>query len=350
MENRQNYKADNPELKVSPRYTDAFMTAAYTREKVNYRGYTLSRVHNEIRLLKKSRKLAAWNIVQNQTELFDNYISEAEKRMAKNFCKLPLAAEANYQERIQRYKQPVKLKYADEVIAHLENFFAGLPDEEINPGNVKKIVEELAARYASAWYDTGNPDHFADLYLFYVAMAESQVEGLLCKISDRRIKKLGSTPKVGYRDNYTEQELLNMMKIVPLKAQREGNLVTITDQDHMKFENLCLKAQVFAREHVLKQPPRYYLTEQKIQVCWWEKQFASQGFFLHSDDTKKELRPDTFINKLLELSKPKPKQQAKPSRLTVLIYSNKQDQAGNVIPMVRKIVPQLGIIEWIHLK
>ncbi len=136
------------------------------------------------------------------------------------------------------------------------------------------------------------------------------------------------------------------MKIIPIKAQREGNLVTITNQDHIKFESLCAKALDFAREQVLQHSLEKFWLERKIQVCWWEKQVSSGGFFLQSGNDKKDMPPDTFRNKILMQLEPRPKRQPKPSRLKVLVYFDKRDLAGNTIPMIRKIVPQLGVIEW----
>ncbi len=214
MEKMAHYEAGSQAAgqkpKVSPKYTRAFMQAAYSGSRTDYRGYTLKRVKKEIRLLKSSRKLAAWDMEKNQTRLFVNHISEAEKRMAKTFCQLPLAAEAVYQEAVKESKQPQKLKCEDEAKEYLHKLCAGLADSEVNSTNLEKIIKQAAEKYVHAWHDTGNPDHFTDHYGNYIDMAKSTVRCLLYEVAGTRIEKLTLTRTEPISpDNYNDHQLLN---------------------------------------------------------------------------------------------------------------------------------------------
>ncbi|KLU66795.1 hypothetical protein DEAC_c14630 [Desulfosporosinus acididurans] len=69
-------------------------------------------------------------------------------------------------------------------------------------------------------------------------------------LNDQRVLDLLLEPHhKAYWDRYDDHTLLRMLKIVPLKAQREGNLVTITQSNQVVFEHLCDEAYLFAQKY-----------------------------------------------------------------------------------------------------
>lgn len=129
--------------------------------------------------------------------------------------------------------------------------------------------------------------------------------------------------------------LLNRLQIKPVRAQREGNLVLITELDHQRFSRLCDKALEYSKEYI-KESVRDYVDKGKFEIYWWEKEGL---FFLSSEHIAPV--PTTLRETILQKNMPKPKQKSRPSRLELNI-SFPKDKKTNIL----RIVTQYGIIYW----
>lgn len=317
-----------------------------------YRGYTYKfiRRNKEIRLLKKNRNLVSWFLETNEFKILNSNLSNSEKQMAEKFYELPTEAEKMYQSLKNQEKNRIKAEKEkekalnDKFKLELNNYFSNLKDEEITYEHIEKIINFFSSRYIDQWYIVGiHPDKYNDNYPMYYSAAQSRVKVAISEIDDKRIQNLFIRSNDENKNNsvidwagFTDEELLNCVKVLPTYAQREGNLVTISDLQQKYFEKLVKKAIRFA-ENKIKSNVRIYLETGHLTINWWEK---DGELFITKQEEENE--PNTLMGKILQQLKPKTTNGSKPSRLHIDIITILNGQ--KVITTEYKT--QKGIIEW----
>lgn len=334
--NEENLKKD--------KMLSTFMILGYNvNTSVKYYSYILKRTNNKIQLIKGSAEIAMWDIENDRVRIFDK-LSTAEKRIAEKFTKLPGLAEQLYkiEKENKRAKKPDKYS---EGRAEIKQILLTIPDTEMTKEILAKLIKKLSYRYVDQWQGGGNADCYNDNYINYLMQTECDIKSIMINIGIDRVTYLLAEPnnKV-YWDRYNDNELLKMVKIIPLSAQQEGNLVTITEEEHNRFEQLCEDAYKYAKKYLMKQPLRELVPEAVIEVCWWEKDMKGNRFFIPEQEL--ERTPNTYREAVLKRLRPKPRKSAKPSRLSVNIFFDENDKEGNVKYLLKKWESQLGIIKW----
>lgn len=325
---------------------NAFMDLRYSKS-VKYYSYVLERFNTKIKLINSSKRLAMWDIEDNSVYVFDN-LSAAEKRIAEKFIKLPALAEQLY--KMKKELEKKRDKYS-EGRTEIKEMLMNIPETEKTKDTLQKLIKKLSYRYVDNWQGGGNADVFNDNYINYLMQTECVIESIMLNARIDWITYLLAKPnnKV-YWDRYDDNELSKMVKIVSLSAQREGNLVTVTENEYKRFEKNCDKAYKYAKEYLRNKPLREFVPEEVIEVCWWEKNIKGNKFFVTEQEV--EYIPSTYREDILTrfYPKAKPRKSAKPSRLSVRIFFDESDKEGNVRYLLKKSVSQLGIIKWDYSK
>lgn len=325
---------------------NAFMNSRYGKS-VKYHSYILETTSTKVELINGSKRLAMWDIENDSVCVFDN-LSVAEKRIAKKFIKLPALAEQLY--KMNKELEKKRDKYAGGR-AEIKEILMNIPDEEKTKDTLQKLIKKLSYIYMDDWQGGGNADVYNDNYLNYLMQTECEIESIMFNAGiDWVTYLLAKTNNKVYWDRYDDNELSNMAKIVPLSAQREGNLVTVTEDEYKRFEKNCDKAYKYAKKYLMNKPLREFVPEGVIEVCWWEKNINGSKFFV----TEKEIEysPSTYREDILMRFHPKSKslKSAKPSRLSIKIFFDENDKEGNIRYLLKKRVSQLGIIKWEYSK
>lgn len=324
----------------------AFIDIGYIYDKsISYCSYTFRRVKKEIRLFKGSKKIAVWDIENDSIEV-SNGLLPNEKRIANKFCNLSKLAEQYYEIEMKNKKHPPqKNTKIDNIKYEIKQILRDIKDSEFTKERLTDLIKQLGDRYVYDFHGNCSADHFNDNYISYIYQTQADVERIMMDLGDNRVIKLLIKPndKI-YWNRYRDEELLKMVKVIPLSAQREGNLITITKEEHIAFEKLCERAYIYARKYLLNKPLRYLVPELLLQVCWWEKDNVSNKFWIPTSDLKPI--PNTYREVVLEKLLPKPKKSPKPSKLNIKVYFDENDKDGNVTPMIKKSINQLGVITW----
>lgn len=325
---------------------NAFMDLRYSKS-VKYCSYVLERSSTKIELINGSKRLAMWDIEDDSVCVFDN-LSAAEKRIAEKFIKLPALAGQLY--KIKKELAKKRDRYA-EGRAEIKEVLMNIEDAEKTKDTLQKLIKKLSYRYVDDWQGGGNTDVYNDNYLNYLMQTECVIESIMFNAGIDWVTYLLAKPKDKvYWDRYDDNELSKMFKIVPLSAQREGNLVTVTEEEYKTFGKNCDKAYKYAKQYLLNKSLRGFVPEEVVEVCWWEKNTDSNKFFI--TEKEEDYTPSTYREEILVRLHPKVKQQksAKLSRLSVKIFFDESDKEGNVRYLLKKSVSQLGIIKWNYSK
>lgn len=353
-------------MNISKSMIENFYEACKYKSQVQYRSYTFKYCGGyEILLLKNKRKLASWFIGPNEIVIHGNEISKAEKQFVKKFKAFPEKAEQFYQHlkeqeqlRIQRKKEEEEI-LEQQYYRELNEYCSNIKDEEITSAIIDKLVDHFANQYIDIWYVVGiHPDRYDDNFGWYLSNAKTRVRNTLSSVDDQRFQKL-FRKNILVEDNedkfcwtkLSDDELLPYTYITPIYAQREGNLVTITDLDQKRFEKLVDAAWQYA-VNLVKEEPKNYLETAELTVYWWEKEGE---FFLPEPDIKVEkVEHQTLREEMLYIppqnSRPtlrpnptNPKSSAKPSRLQVKV-EYLLDGEGKAL---REFHSQKGVIKWV---
>lgn len=329
------------------RMLEMFMSTAYTGVQNSYRSYVFKRQKGQIQLSKTSKIIATWDINLDEF-IVSEKLSPSEKQMARKFSELPNLAEQQHQAGAKNSTPRIDPKriIIQEVVEKVLN---NISDSELTKELLEEWISTLGDRYVAFLYDTGNPDHFADDLYGYTFMAKSYVKDIMLDLYDQRVLDLLLEPHhPAYWDRYDDQALLRMLKIVPLKAQREGNLVTITETNQVLFEHSCDEAYLFAQNYFSSQSLRNLVPKTEVGIYWWERNKEGKEFHVSgtTEGEIKQSQPCTFRESIQRKKPTIPKKKAKPSRLSLRIYFDENDAEGNVIPMIRKHIPQNGILYW----
>ncbi|MBU9714104.1 hypothetical protein [Evansella tamaricis] len=202
------------------------------------------------------------------------------------------------------------------------------------------MVDYFADRYFDEWYTVGiHPDKYADNYPIYFSAARGRVMGALPQVKDPRfqslIKLLQPQQETDW-SNLPEAELLQATRLIPLSAQREGNLVTITELQQKRFESMVDKAFLFAK-NIVEKDRKKYVAWKELTIYWWEKEGS---FFL--PEVNEETEPTTLREKVLKSLEPKPKKKGKPSRLHLELKLLSPEEKLTL----QRYTYQKGIINW----
>ncbi len=300
---------------------DTFYISVTTQEARDYRGYKIRflKRNKELRLEKSGRQLASWFLESNECVTYNHCKTPAEKSFVRKFILMPDEIERKYQEE-QRKTNDRTYKDSD-VVIELKANLKKLKIDEISYESLDHIVSGTADKFADDWYDIGiHPDKYADNYPMYFGFAKSRVWSELASIRDTRI----------------EEGLKKKARLIPIRAQREGNLVLINELDHKRFTSLVSKAIQYAEDNFYKLNPLSFLPSGELKVLWWEKH--GEMFFDRETFERNEAKSlrEQVLNSLL----PKPESQPKPSRVEFKVrYQSNEIQADYRCP-------QKGILEW----
>lgn len=228
-----------------------------------------------------------------------------------------------------------------------------LLDDEIVKENIEKIITDLAYKYIDEWFVVGiHPDRYEDNFPIYFSVACSRVTSALDDVEDNRIRKyLHRNRKRTHTPpspesiiaKLTDQEIIEKTYIIPIRAQREGNLVTITDLEDKRFEKLTEGAIAFV-EGLVRNAIREFVPKSHVDVYWWDEN--GEYFLPAIEPEQKPKEPSSFREEILwatlATKKPENKSKAKPSmiRLEISFFS----EAKKV--QIKKYKPQRGVIEW----
>lgn len=313
-------------MNISKSLIDIFYEVLRKQTTKTYHGYNLRflKRKKEVRLEKDSRVLVSWLIEPNEFVTYDNHKSTAEKSFVRKFLYLPQAVELKFQE---EQKKTENLSNNDNsVVIELKDHLKKLKTEEITFESIDRIVSLVASKYVDEWYNVGyNPDKYADNFHMYYSFAKSRVWSELTFIRNARV----------------EENLIKRAKLVPLRAQREGNLVLISELDHRRFLSLVDQAIEYAESYIQGLNPFTFLPKGKIQIYWWEK----QGIFFSDLDRNNEAEPKTLRDHVLQVLSPNARKQAKPSRIELEVIFPGEDKHVEV----KSYCPQYGIIEWTRM-
>ncbi len=282
----------------------------------------------------------------------------------KKFKALPEKAEEFYQHlkeqerlRIQRKKEEEE-RLEQQYYRELNDYCSNLKDKELTSEIIDKVIDHFANKYIDIWYVVGiHPDRYDDNFGWYLSNAKIRVKNTLSSVDDPRFQKLLRKNNL-VEDNEDEfcwsklsdDELLPYTYITPIYAQREGNLVTITDLDQKRFEKLVDAAWQYV-VNLVELDPKKFLEAPELTVYWWEKEGE---FFLPEPDIKAEVEHQTLREELLYIppqnSSPtlrpnptNPKSNAKPSRLQVKV-EHLRDGEGKSLQQLHS---QKGVIKWL---
>lgn len=341
-------------MSVSKSMLKWFYSVALSKGNSSYQGFTLEFLSRlkEIRLLRGTKKLASWLIESDQIIEYTNNIETKDEYFVKKFHLLPEAADKQFQVLQQEAKtneslkneqnQKKSMKQNKLFLEELNDVCLQLKNNEINRESLNEIIRKFAGKYIDEWYIVGtHPDKYNDNYPMYFSAAYGKVKHSLLDIGDIRVSEfvynnfdLNPNAKDSYLiKGMTNNEIIKYTRIFPVRAQREGNLVTITEDEHEAFNLLAKKALKFG-EKLIKSNIKLYVPEKTIKVYWWEK---NGDFFI---DEKPD-EPNTLREKIHKDLQPKPKYTPKPSRLklmTKFVYRKKFT--------IREYSPQKGIINW----
>jgi hypothetical protein len=316
-------------MKPSQKLINDFYTNIKQMKSFKYRDYTFNFVKRDIqvKLLKSKKILAIWNVEQDS---FESNLTEAdvyENKFIKNFKQIIKDCDLFFHKEELNRKQNIIPK-SEELIKEIDQYFARLKDDEVSIECINQIKGKLANNWLYEWFDTGgNPDRFADNLYMYEMQTRIWLDLLISETSDLRVKKLlnqnNSTKKL------SETEALF---IYPKYAQREGNLVTISDLQHQRFVKLCLEALTFATSEISSNLAKYNSINE-LQVNWWE----DERLFYINDIYDKQ-NPRTFRESILLKMEPVLERRKKPSR--IILGISKEEKKINMIS------PQKGILEW----
>lgn len=143
----------------------------------------------------------------------------------------------------------------------------------------------------------------------------------------------------------TDDEIAEKTQIVPVRAQREGNLVTITELDDKRFEILADGAIQYAEERI-RNRIRDYVPQSQMEVCWWE---GVGEYFVPSEKSNQLRREplsfrESILGPLETAKRPASKGKAKPSRIQLEVQFIAEENKTEI----RKHRPQPGVIVWIR--
>jgi uncharacterized protein (UPF0305 family) len=340
-------------LKISNSMLEWFYYTLLQKTASEYRGYTLKFISRtkEYRLLKNNKKLACWFLETNELKTYDNEKSPAEKKIVKQFILIPQEVE-NMHQRLKRQreeeikkeekrKEEIHNRFMDE----LNNRCSRFKDEEVTIEHIEQLINSMAAIYIDEWYVVGiHPDRYDDNFPMYFSVARTKVRLALVHVNDERIRQfvtreidIGSQKgEAVLIDELSEEELIEKTHIILIHAQREGNLVTITELENKRFEKLAEGAIQYAKI-IMSENIREFIPNKRIEIYWWEKEGQ---YFVPSIEEKKE--HSSLREMILKQLEPKPKAVAKPSRIEVetRFLTDEKDNETH------KYHPKKGVIYW----
>jgi hypothetical protein len=343
-------------LKIRNSMLEWFYYTLLQKTTSEYRGYTLKFISRtkEYRLLKNNKKLACWFLETNEIKTCGNEKSPAEKKIVKQFILIPQEVENKHQ-RLKRQREE-EIKEEERRKEEIHNRFMKelnhrcslFKDDEINIECIEQLIDSMAAKYIDEWYVVGiHPDRYADNFPIYFSVAKSDVRSALKRVNDERIRQFvmhengtesEKSDEILY-DELTEEELIDKTHIFPIHAQREGNLVTITELENKRFEKLAEGAIQYAKI-MISENIREFIPNKRIEIYWWEKEGQ---YFVPSIEEKKE--HSSLREMILKQLEPKPNAVAKPSRIEVetrFLTDENDDET-------QKYHPQKGVIYWRRL-
>ena len=350
-------------MNISKSMVESFYYTCRSKGKNQYRNYTFKYNNrgDELLLLKNKRKLASWFVEKDEIIIHGNEKSNAEKQFVKKFKALPQKAEELYQHlkeqkklTIQRKKE-VEERIEQQYYRELNEYCSNLKDDELTSEIIDRVIGHFASQYMDIWYVVGvHPDRYDDNFGWYLSNAKARVKGTLSSVQDPRFQKLlrenhliDNTKAEIPWSKLSDEEVLQYTYVTPVYAQREGNLVTITDLDEKRFEKLVAEARQYA-VNLVKVNPKKYLEDVEFTVYWWEKE---GDFSLPEPEIKEEhqsLREEMLYippQKTKTIVKPNPqnpKSKAKPSRLQVKVEYLRDGEEKTLW----QIHYQKGVIKW----
>lgn len=348
-------------MKISNAMLDWFYYTLLQKATSDYRGYTLKFINRtmEYRLLINNRKLASWFLETNELMTYCNEKSSAEKKIVKQFMQLPQEVENKHQRLKRQREQEIKEEERRKEEIHnrfmneLNHRCSLFKDDEITIERIQQLIDSMAAKYIDEWYVVGiHPDRYEDNFPMYFSVARSKVQLALVHVNDVRIRKfvVPESDTVSQKsdedlidedliDELSEEELIDKTHIIPIHAQREGNLVTVTELENKRFEKLAEGAIQYAKT-MIRENIREFIPNKRIEIYWWEKEGQ---YFAPSTEEKKD--PFSLREMILKQLEPKPKAVAKPSRikLETLYLTDDSDIE------IQKYHPQNGVIYWRRL-
>lgn len=359
-------------MEVSKSFLELCYATLVQKGRAEYRGYTLKWIKQsrEFQFNKKNRRLASWFLENDVIENYGKEKNPAEYRMTKQFQLLPQKLEDLYQlrrnqeaeirkekerqdtvleEEKKRQEQKILLRFMND----LNERCSQLKNREISDESIESIINDLAYKYIDEWFVVGiHPDRYEDNFPMYYSFARSRVRSALCNVEDKRIQKYIrknskiSQPAPSLQSiiaKMTDEEIENCTQIIPVRAQREGNLVTITELDDKRFEKLTDGAIQYAVGYV-KQHIRDYVPNSQIEVCWWEG--VGEYFLPSANSDQQQKEPLSFREYILgpikALERPASKSKAKPSRVQLEVQFITEDKEIEIW----KYRPQRGVITW----
>lgn len=322
-------------MKINQRLVESFYNALISQNNFTYNKYLFkfNKKDIKVKLISNKKELAYWNIEDNFVESFLDEADVSEKKFIKIFYELPKEAEKIFQKKKQE-REENSIPRRQEVLYELEDSFATLKDNEVTKENIDSIISKIKNNWLYEWFEKdANADKYADNLYMNELQTDIWVNIILGNVSDKRVLKvLGGT--LEGKTNIAKDDEDGIL-LRPKFAQREGNLVTVTEIDHIRFTELCKKAIKFASEQVNKNFEQYKGIKE-IQINWWEK----DGKFYFNEDIDKN-NPKTFreliISKLDTILKKRPK----PSRILLDIVT-----ARSLENDFKLISHQYGKLEW----
>lgn len=322
-------------VKINEKLIKDFYINVLNQTKFTYKGYTFKFVKKDIqlKLIKDKKLLSIWYIENDDIESFLDEVSKVDKNLIKAFEQLPSKAELLFQEKRQEEKDN-SIPRKREVITEFEDYFASFKENELTKSHIDQVINKMAVKWLYEWFDRGgNPDMFADNLLNYESQTITWLNNL---INDVKVPRVQLILNEDSNKELNDIEENSKIKLFPKYAQREGNLVTISELNHKQFIVLCEKAINFGT-NMIEENPDNFKDMKEIQVNWWE----NEGVFSIAEIIDRN-NPRTYRELILSKLGPVLGKGKKSSRI-ILGITNKDYPNKNL----RMIVPQKGRIEWI---
>lgn len=177
----------------------------------------------------------------------------------------------------------------------------------------------------------------------YLSASEAEVRKSLLDIDNDRVSTfvfdnfdLNQSDKDRFIiKGLSKEDILKHTYIIPVFAQREGNLVTIKELENKRFIKLVHEAIKYGK-NLIQKDIHTYIPTNSFSVCWWKK---DARFFIPNHKKQKDV--SSLREKILLDLQLVQKNTPKPSRVQIKTQFS-YDKRIEAEPFQR----QNGIIQW----